>query len=115
GGPRASPVTARKRPAPHRAICRAAASVAAPTSPTVSAPPSPSAVARASRAALPSDLSASVCASKRMFSTLFLPHPGDDFAGDLLGRHILHDARLALLFGQRHGGEGDPGADKMRR
>ena len=42
----------------------------------------------------------SVCARSRIFSTLFLRNPGDDFARDLVGRHILHHARLALLSGQ---------------
>jgi len=31
---------------------------------------------------------------------LFLPYPGDDFARDLFRRHVLFDARLALLLGQ---------------
>src|ERR1019366_5886004 len=115
GWPNASPVTARKRAAPQPAICSAAAPVAAPTSPTVSAPPRVSAVARASTPAFASDPSASVCASKRMFSTLFFPHPGDYFARDLFGRHILYNARLALLFGQRHGGEGQPRVADLRR
>src|SRR6516164_800195 len=100
---------------PDPAIWSAAACVAAPTNPTFTAPPNARAVVSASSAGLPSDPSASVCASKRMFSTLLLPHPGDEFACDLFRRHVLHDPRLAPLFGQRHRGETEPRIRHRRR
>src|SRR4051812_26049973 len=105
GCEKASPVTARKRSAPEEAIWSAAACVAAPASPTLTGPPSASAALRASRAGLASEPSVSVCASTRIDSTLFLPHPRDDLPRNLFHGHVPDDARLSLLLRQANGPE----------
>src|ERR1035438_9270837 len=93
------------RAAPQPAIWSAADCAWPPTNPTTIWPPRLFAAVSASSAGFANAPSASTCASTSMVSTLFLRNPGDDFARDLFGRHILHDARLALLFGQRHPAE----------